>query len=932
MALTDPADWLNLLSQQRRFLTLDCAIDGLIVEQIHGTEAINDDFHFEIHCLSASAFLNLQPLLGTRARLAIADADGHRRYWQGYVTEARAAGADGGLARYQLVMRSALAFLRLRRNTVVFQNQTALDIIGQVAADHPELVWRSQAERPLRTRAVCTQYRESDYDFVHRLLSEEGLSYRFEHDQTESSEPGVHHWVIFDAPTEAPVGTPENLRFHRIDATEREDAITAFSDQRGLVPTQVTTASWRPDQVQSIASEAAADRAAEGPELPDFDVFEADRGQRFDDAEQARRYAQHRLDALRLPMRQHDGTGSVRTLECGKRYILTAHPELDGHAFIPVKLEHWARSNLSPAQRLAARASANDEAGSYRNHFIAIPAGTPISPPHRDKPVAPGCQSALVVGLAEAALSSNREHQVCIQFPWVRPRASEAPLPARSNARPGMAGPGLGGNEEIGRAMDGGSQTDFPEQSLWVRVTELAAGAHHGHSFVPRVGSEVLVEFAHGDIDQPVIVGQLYNALNPPPFTAGVGSTTNHPGTLTGIRTQTLSGQPSNQWLLDDASGQLRQTLTSEIADSQLHLGYLIAPAGAHRGPYRGEGFELRTEAWAALRAGEGLLVSSQSQTEAASTQMNAELARDLLLDATASIEALARAATAAQTQVTANARQTAAQLQKLIDPRQEGRHPDEVNGQPAKQSDGSVIERFAEPAIVLESPDAVALTSRQSLNAYAGARLHGTAQHDLHLAAGAAFAGVSGDGASLYTAAGGIRAIAQHGPVSLEAHTAPLQILADQSLSITSTTDRVEILAKDQIVLQCGESRITLKDGDITFTTPGAFVVKAGQHLFQGAKSQAAQLPALPKGVFQLVSDSKSFVNSLFPAYDEQFELHDPMGHKMADIPFRVTNGDEYRQAHTRPSAQTDRVVTQAPQAITFSLRWFELKKKGDA
>ena len=226
---------------------------------------------------------------------------------------------------------------------------------------------------------------------------------------------------------------------------------------------------------------------------------------------------------------------------------------------------------------------------------------------------------------------------------------------------------------------------------------------------------------------------------------------------------------------------------------------------------------------------------------------MNAELARDLLLDATASIEALARAATAAQTQVTANARQTAAQLQKLIDPRQEGRHPDEVNGQPAKQSDGSVIERFAEPAIVLESPDAVALTSRQSLNAYAGARLHGTAQHDLHLAAGAAFAGVSGDGASLYTAAGGFRAIAQHGPVSLEAHTAPLQILADQSLTVTSTTDRVEILAKDQIVLQCGESRITLKDGDITFATPGAFVVKAGQHLFQGAKSQAAALPHLP-------------------------------------------------------------------------------------
>ena len=123
-----------------------------------------------------------------------------------------------------------------------------------------------------------------------------------------------------------------------------------------------------------------------------------------------------------------------------------------------------------------------------------------------------------------------------------------------------------------------------------MRLSPSQAGPNWGAHFVPRIGTEVLVGFIDGDIDRPHIVGSLYNGQDPLPWAAGVASGANHPGVIAGHHSVTLEGAGFNQWLTDDAPGQLRTRLATSSATSQLSLGYLIhqAPASAQRGAWRG--------------------------------------------------------------------------------------------------------------------------------------------------------------------------------------------------------------------------------------------------------------------------------------------------------------------------------------------------------
>ncbi|WP_162258296.1 type VI secretion system Vgr family protein, partial [Frateuria sp. Soil773] len=413
--------WLGLLSQRTRLIGIDTALsDGtLLVERMHGREAVNEGFRFEVDCLAASAFIDLEPLLGSVATLRLATADGGTRCWHGHVTQAAPMGADGGLARYRLTLEPWLAFLALRRNALIFQDKNALDVIAQVFADHPEAAWRHEVGATLRTRPICTQYRETDLAFVQRLLGEEGLSYRFEHRQGEGNDgdqaPGGHTLVIFDARAAAPAGEPSTVRFHRIDATEQDDAVSMFSERRQVASDRATAASWKASELLGVAGSAQAPADDDAPALPGLDVFEADRAGFFDAPDQARRRAETVLDARRLSAHTYGGSGAVRTLDAGRQYTLQGHPDLDGVAFVTLAVEHAAANNLGTG--LAHLLTRTDiEAGSYRNRFEAVPAATPLAPLHRDRPTAPGLQSAIVVGTPGGALTSTRDHQVRVQF------------------------------------------------------------------------------------------------------------------------------------------------------------------------------------------------------------------------------------------------------------------------------------------------------------------------------------------------------------------------------------------------------------------------------------------------------------------------------------------------------------------------------------
>ncbi|KGM53025.1 type IV secretion protein Rhs [Lysobacter concretionis Ko07 = DSM 16239] len=828
---------------------IDTALpDALVVERFRGREAVCEDFHFEIDCLSTSAFLDTKPLLGRPLSLRLqqpADANGlpstsgSRRHWHGHCTRVAALGSDGGLARYRLTMEPWTAFLRLRRNALVFQDLDALGVIERVLTDYPQAVWRVDAARSLPSFPITTQYRESDHAFVFRLLADAGLAWRFEHtlnNVTEGASAGVHAHtlVIFDRDAEAPASSPDRVRFHRIDATESRDAISHFTEQRQTTANAFTTASWQPGHVQATAATLTADPA--GPHLPTREVYTVPRASRFARREHAERTTGPQLDALRLPQRLHAGAGSARGLAPSLAFTLTQHPDLDGQRFIPVAVEHVAANNLDNGITALLDPAGSVERGSYRNRFLAVAADTPIVPTSRFKPTAPGLQTARVVGLPDAAITSTRDHQVRIQFPWqrgVRPNRGGL-LDTGSSAHPDGHAPG-----------DHTSGT-------WVRVAEWQAGPNWGSHALPRVGSEVLVEFLHGDIDQPVIVGQLYNGEVSPPF--ALADASNHPGTVSGLHSQSLDGSGTQHWLLDDAPGQLRQRLHTSLADSRLELGYLIDHDNQRRGGLRGQGFDLATLGWANLRAGQGVLLSATARSGAASTQFDIAEAVAQLKGAEHTAQALSDAADASEVAaLSANAAQT--DLIKAIDPGQDGRHEGRGNGQPAttphgdQRHGGAPVERFAKPLLLMESPDAIALTTPNSALAYASGNTHLTSQHDAHLAAGHTFAGVSGGHLALFARKGPLKAIAANGPLSLQAHTGPLELLADRSVTLTATDNRIDVLAKEKIVLQAGQTRITLEGGDIRFACPGEFTVKAGEMPFKGGESTAAEIDLLPHG-----------------------------------------------------------------------------------
>ncbi|MBW8809706.1 MAG: DUF2345 domain-containing protein, partial [Lysobacter sp.] len=454
----------------------------------------------------------------------------------------------------------------------------------------------------------------------------------------------------------------------------------------------------------------------------------------------------------------------------------------------------------------------------------------------RPKPIAPGAQTARVVGLPSAANTVTRDHQVRIQFAWQR----------------GLA-PTYGGASEAGSSAHPDGHAPGNETSgTWVRVAEWLAGPNWGSHALPRIGAEVLVEFLHADIDQPLITGQLFNGEVAPPFTAGQESPANHIGTLSGLHTQSLDGSGRQQWVIDDAPGQLRQRLHTTLADSRLELGYLIQHNDGQRGALSGQGFDLATLGWGNLHAAQGVLLSTTARSEARSTQFDITEAVSQLKGAQKTAQALNDAAS--QNQVPAlqgNKQQT--DFITAVDAEQRGKYDGDVAGQPASKPGassrhgGAPVERFAGPMLVAESPDSIGAVTPASALAYAGGHSHITVQDDAHFAAGHTFAAVSGAHSALFAQQGPVRAIAAQGPLSVQAHVGTLELLADQSVTVTATDERIDVLAKQKIVLQAGQSQVTLEGGNITFECPGNFTVKAGMHPFKGGKSNAAKLDRLP-------------------------------------------------------------------------------------
>jgi type VI secretion system secreted protein VgrG len=924
------------IGQATRLIQLDTALPGgtLVVERFRLHEAVHafEPLQADIDALSTNAHLSIRALMGEQLTLRLQQADGSWRAWHGYVAQAAQLGADGGLGRYRLRLVAFTHWLQQRRDTRIFQDKSAADIVEAVLGAYPQAHFKLDLVARGPVRAITTQFRETDWAFVARLLADEGWSWRLAHDSAagggavSASTDAVqarHTLVIFDA--QAPRPDLGALAFSRPDirgaggglsaavaamsgalgmgvgagtgpvaqaaaqlfglkAGVARDTITAWSPGQQIGPNAITVGAWDERQIAGLSAQASADIAlGRAPALEQY-LGHGERRHadgRVDAAQPGSRdVAEHRAQALmsahQLAHHLYQGQGAVRNLAEGSTFTLTGHSLYEGGAlksgdasFCVTGIVHEAANNLGTNAASILQATDVDQ-GSYRNAFSAVPAAARLLPLLSERPTAPGPQTAIVVAAAGAPLTTDRDGRIRIQFAWQR---GEAPVAGALNAPTTPAGAGTGhapGDERSG---------------TWVRVAQSVAGPNWGAVFTPRVGTEVLVDFIGGDIDRPIVIGQLHNGAHDLPWPAGVDAGANHPGTLSGWHSPNLDNGGANQWLIDDATGQLRMRLASHgwaTGHSELTLGHIIQQGAmggagqAQRGQWLGEGFYGHTDGWAVVRAGQGLFLSTSARpaqgSSVASTQMDAAEAVGQLHAARQLGEALSQSARqqGAQGLASHDAQQALQQHADAMDPKALGKYTGAVAGQEAKKAQpGSrtlqdPVEKFAKPLLHLDTPASAMFVTPASFASFSGQDTSLATMGDAQLTSAHAFSSVSGQTTSLYTHSGGIKAITANAGLSLRAHTDAQQIWSDQDLTVQSTTDEVRIFAKNSITLTAGQSQIQLKGADITMMCPGSWTVKGASHDWAGGGSGAASMQALPDTRVKLFDEQVRAVSKL--------------------------------------------------------------------
>ncbi|MDP9994666.1 type VI secretion system VgrG family protein [Variovorax boronicumulans] len=805
-------------TQQDRLLVLHTPLGAnkLLAERLDGVESLDDGgFRFELTALSDDANIELKTLMGQGVRLDLQTAQSRTelRPFHGHVTEAECVASNGGMARYRLVIEPWLAFLRHRQDSCLFQHQSVFDIVDAVFARYQSqgklaVQWRWElAQRDIYpVRGITTQYHESDFDFVSRLLAEEGLCYWFEHATGKDGDLGSHTLVIADHNGAFRANTQAAIRFHRADASEREDTIQQWRGSRQLQTNSLAQQSWdyksvsaRPVQQQS---RGAGHRTLQWSDDPGAYGWET--------SAQGERLLSNALQALELRNKRFEGQSAVRTLAPATTFSLTGHEQHDKDSeedrrFAVLAVRHIARNNFDEdlkagvGERLGLpdiatvfdasdddngqdsgnAAAKPDTVTHYRNDFTAVRAAIPYRPLSVDghgqrihpKPSVYGSQSAIVVGVGEnAPVHTDRDHRVKVQFHWQRGSGSSARQPRSDGQDNAPASDRLG---------------------AWVRVAAGAAGDNWGQVTLPRVGQEVLVEFHNGDIDRPVVVAALYNGAgqtdaqhneksagaaqstgNAPAWFAGEGKEAKehaHNAVFSGIKTQELSASQSgdggyNQLVFDDTPGQGSTSLATTQAQSRLHLGHHKQQDDNARGKARGHGAELATTAQGAIRAGAGLLVSAHAQTNAKGAFMASREAQQQTKQAEELATSLAKSAQTQKAQIKGEeapdklpAIEALKHVAEVLGATQEGSATASSangNGGDIKATEGGQgsVTAYSEPHLQFSAPMGIGFVTPKEVIAVSGKNTAIVASQDIDLPAQGQIAVSVAKGVSLYT------------------------------------------------------------------------------------------------------------------------------------------------------------------------------------
>jgi type VI secretion system secreted protein VgrG len=877
-------------TQDTRLLRLSTPLgpERLLAECLRGDESLDGPCILHVSALSLDAGIPLKSLLGQPVLLELlTPVPGMpRRPFHGHITSAQLIGANGGFARYALTIEPWSAFLALGRDSRIFQDKTVFDILDAVFQAWPSRgtlvpAWRYDiADRDsYPVRSLTCQYQESNLAFVQRLMHEEGLFYYVEHSAApDNPQLGSHTLVIADHNGSFQPNPQAGVRFTQPGAVMREDSVDRWHTLSRPAPTSVDIQSW---DYRSLGSRRlSASSASSGSSGSGLLPASADTpgSYAYPTRAQGQRIADNQLQALQAAREIHKGAGTVRTFTPGTTFTLSGHARFDAATdqeasrFTLLRVRHLAHNNLAADLRAAvtqalgrspfsdeevqASGTAIGERPLYRNRFEAIRStvayrsgvdghGVRLHP----RPTITGQQTAIVVGPPGAVIHTDRDHRIKVQFHWQR-NAGNGDLSHSRLDHPAPDG-------QTGAPADDRAGT-------WVRIaTPLApiAGANWGAVAVPRVGSEVLVDFIDGDIDRPVVIGSLYNGKgqldaqynsvahgagaatgNAPAWFPGESGGHAHAAVLSGIKSQALrSSQDGSgayqQLVFDDSPGQARVGLQSHAGahkgTAELNLGSLRHQTDNGRLAPTGFGAELKTAHAAALRAGQGLLLSADA---GAGNQLDVRAA-------VAHIEQ----SHALQVALATTARKHNAV--SSVDPEPEKlpaisalRHGIEVLDSTGERQ----VPAFSEPQLQLSSPAGIVACTPADAVIAAGHTTSVTAAQDVNLVAQGNSGHAVKDGISLFTYGKasakdkpnqetGIRLHAASGKVSCQSQSDATRITADKGVTVASVSKSVSVAAKQHVLLTAQGAYLKLEGGDIMLHAPGKVEFKASMKELTG-------------------------------------------------------------------------------------------------
>lgn len=486
--------------------------DDLLLLEFNSDESFNALFQHHLITLCKNNDLELKSLLGTTITVKV---QGHHlrgaKYFHGHVMAISHRGWQGRYAKYEIELAPWYSFLDKTKDCRIFQNQSIVDIATTIFDENGFSDYKVNLSDTYAPIEYCVQYRETDMNFVNRLLEQEGIYYHFE--QLEDK----HIMVLSDSPSAHEV-IPGclDLPFYPPGSVVRDESyIESWSNNVAVGSGSFALNAFDFEKPRAgLETNIAISQAHEHADMEVYDYQHS-----YTQRDDGTRYAQLRMEQLHCATQSFHGISNCPYLYAGGLFNISKHPvDTNNGEYLLTKVYYY----ISTGQY---------ESGEQQNvqmevRFSCMPSQTQYRPPlYASTPIIAGHQTAIVVGPEGEEIWTDEYGRVKLHFHW--DRYSER-------------------NES---------------SSCWVRVSQIWAGGNWGSIFTPRIGQEVIVDFIEGNPDKPIIVGRVYNADNMPPYALPENQN------QSGIKTRSTKGgsvETFNELRFDDTLGAETLTIHAE--------------------------------------------------------------------------------------------------------------------------------------------------------------------------------------------------------------------------------------------------------------------------------------------------------------------------------------------------------------------------------